>query len=129
MVIDNPYIAPKWGGTGADGAIGAGNLTIAGSNNTYIVKNYTDFAPGANTVTVTPTNCIVHIKVSGNLNLTGTAHTFNAKGAAGGVGAAFGSSSFGSDRILVGGGNPNGTTSAGIATTGQIIPSLQYAIE
>lgn len=61
--------------TGADWAIWAWNLTITGSNNTYILKKYTSFAPWANTITITPTGCILHIKVQWNCDLTWT--TFN----------------------------------------------------
>lgn len=82
-----PESSYKFGGTGADGAQ-SGALTVTGSDNTYIVLNYTSFTPGANTVTVTPTNCIVHIRVSGNANLTGTTFDFKGKGAAGGTGGA-----------------------------------------
>lgn len=75
--------AYKFGGTGEDGAIGAGALAINGSD--YVVKNYTSFAPGANTVTVNNVNVILHIKVRGNCDLTGT--TFNLKGKGGLSGA------------------------------------------
>jgi hypothetical protein len=75
----------KFGGTGADGAI-SGALTVAGSDATYIVKNYTTFTPGSNTVTITPVNCILHIKVQGNCDLTNTTFSFSGKGAAGGNG-------------------------------------------
>lgn len=68
---------PFW--NGSDWAIWAWALTITGSNNTYITKQYTTFAPWANTVTITPTNCILHIKVQGDCNLTWTTFTFNGK--------------------------------------------------
>lgn len=57
-------------------------LTITWSNDTYIVKNYTTFTPWANTVTITPTNCILHIKVKGDCDLTGTTFNFQWKWAA-----------------------------------------------
>lgn len=84
-----PASAYKFGGDGSDGAF-SGGLTITGSNNTYIVKNYTSFTPGANTVTITPTGCIVVINVSGNCDLTGTTINFAGKGNAGGAGGAGG---------------------------------------
>ena len=77
----------KFGGTGADGAI-SGSLTVTGTDATYIIKNYTTFAPGNNTVTITPVNCVLHIKVQGNCDLTNTTFSFSGKGAAGGSGGA-----------------------------------------
>lgn len=68
----------KFGGTGADGAI-SWALTITWSNDTYIEKNYSSFAPWANTVTITPTWCITHIKVSWNCDLTWTTFNFSWK--------------------------------------------------
>lgn len=103
-----PASSTKFGGDGSDGAI-SGALTITGSNNTYIEKNYTSFAPGSNTVTVTPTNCIVHIKVSGNADLSNTTFNFSAKGAAGGSG-------------------PSGTTSVGGSDGGDATAGLGYII-
>ena len=67
---------------GSDGVISAWALTITWSNNTYITKQYTTFAPWANTVTITPTNCILHIKVQGDCDLTGTTFSFSGKWAA-----------------------------------------------
>lgn len=80
-------LPPQFGGDGSDGDI-TGSLTITGSNNTYIVKQYDTFTPGSNTVTVTPTNCIVHIKVKGPCDLTGTTFDFTGKGGQGGAGGA-----------------------------------------
>lgn len=38
-------VAKKFGGTGSDGAVnGTANITVAGSNNTYIQKNYSSWA-------------------------------------------------------------------------------------
>lgn len=64
----------KFGWDWSDWAI-SWALTITWSDNTYIVKNYTTFAPWANIVTTTPTWCITHIKVSWDCDLTWT--TFN----------------------------------------------------
>ena len=67
-------VAKKFGGTGADGAVnGTANITVTGSNNTYIQKNYTSWAAasgGAKTLSITPTNCILHIKISGDADFT-----------------------------------------------------------
>lgn len=112
-------LSPKFGGTGADGAI-SGSLTIAGSDNTYIVKNYTSFAPGANTVTITPTNCILHIKVSGDCDLTGTTFNFAGKGAAGGGAATAGSVGTGYNvktGVAGGGGAGSAGTRGSVGTT------------
>lgn len=76
----------KFWGTGSDGAIdGTTNVTITGSNNTYIVKNYTSWAAGgaARVLTITPTNCILHIRVQWNMDLTNWTFDFKGKGAAG----------------------------------------------
>lgn len=51
-------------------------LTVTWSNDTYIVKNYDDFTPWSNTVTITPTNCILHLKIQGNCDLTNTTFSF-----------------------------------------------------
>lgn len=109
-----PASSYKFGGDGSDGAIGAGALTITGSNNTYIVKNYTSFAPGNNTVTVTPTNCIVHIKVSGNADLTNTTFDFDGKGGPGGAGGTAPASGSGSAQTGAAG-------SAGTAGIGALV--------
>ena len=68
-----------FGGDGSDGDI-SGTLTITGSNNTIITKQYNNFAPGANTVTITPTGCILILKIKGNCDLTGTTFSFAGKG-------------------------------------------------
>ena len=68
-----------WFWNWSDWAIWSWSLTITGSNNTYITKQYTTFAPWSNTVTITPTNCILHIKVQWDCNLTWTTFTFNGK--------------------------------------------------
>ena len=65
-------------GDGSDGSI-TWALTITWSNNTYIKKQYTTFAPGNNTVTITPTGCILHIQVQWDCNLTGTTFSFSGK--------------------------------------------------
>lgn len=77
----------KFGGDGSDGAI-AWALSVTGSDNTYIVKNYTSFAPGANTVTIVPVGCILHIKVQWNCDLTNTIFDFSWKWWQGGNGGA-----------------------------------------
>lgn len=78
-----PSSVQKFGGDGSDGSVN-GAVTITGSNSTYIVKNYTTFIPGSNTVTVIPQDCVVHIKVSGDADLTNTTFDFDGKGAVGG---------------------------------------------
>lgn len=82
----------KFGGTGEDGAQGDADLTITGSNNTYIVKNFTSWAAGsvARTCTVTPTGCVVHIKIKENADFTNWAFNFAGKGGQGGAGGAIG---------------------------------------
>lgn len=64
-------------GSGADGAQPDSNLVITGSNNTFITKNFTSWTAGsvARTVTITPTNCTVWIKIQGNADFTN--RTFN----------------------------------------------------
>jgi len=95
-------------GDGSDWAC-TGALTVTGSNDTYILKQYTSFTPWANTVTITPTNCILHIKVQGNVDLTGTTFNFAGKGGWGGGGW--------SDV----GANPWGNGGDGIASLGKIV--------
>lgn len=64
-------------GNGADWVQTDANLTITGSNNTFITKNFSSWTAGstARTCTVTPTNCIVWIKIQGNADFTN--RTFN----------------------------------------------------
>ncbi len=54
------------------------NLTITGSNNTFITKNFSSWTAGstARTCTVTPTNCVVWIKIAGNADFTNRAFNF-----------------------------------------------------
>ncbi|TXH07865.1 MAG: hypothetical protein E6R04_11860, partial [Spirochaetes bacterium] len=77
----------KFGGNGTDGAVdGTANVTITGSNNTLITKNYSSWAAasgGAKTLTITPTNCILHIKIQGNANFTNWTFNFDGKGGQG----------------------------------------------
>jgi len=96
-IVDKKYltdngIVAKFGGDGSDGAVdGSANITLAGSNNTYIVKNYSSWAAaqgGSKTVTVTPTGCIVHIKIQGDADFTNWTFNFAGKGGAGGNGGA-----------------------------------------
>lgn len=78
----------KFGWDGSDGAVdGLGNVTITGSNDTYIVKNYTSWAAGtaARILTITPTGCVLHIKVQGNMDLTNWTFNFAGKWTAGGA--------------------------------------------
>lgn len=87
----------QFAGSGADGAIdGTANVTITGSNNTLITKNYTSWAAGTRTLTVTPTGCIVVIKIQGDADFTNWAMTFTSKGNAGGAGGAAATSGAGS---------------------------------
>jgi hypothetical protein len=94
-------INKKWGGTGADGAVdGSENVTIAGSDNTYIVKNYTSWAAdqgGGKTLSITPTNCILHIKIQGDADFTDWDMDFAGKGAPGGIGGTGNTGSAGND--------------------------------
>ncbi len=78
-VIPSVNIAYFW--SWADGAVTDANLTITWSNNTYIQKNYTSWAAGttARTFTVTPTNCIVHIRIQGDANFTNWNLDFSGK--------------------------------------------------
>ena len=54
-------------------------ITITWSDNTVITKNYTTFQPWANTITITPTWCLLIIKCSWNVDLTWTTFTFTWK--------------------------------------------------
>lgn len=92
-LILNGYVQNTEGtfsGDGSDGAIdGSSNVTISGSNNSVIVLNYTSFAAaqgGGKTFTVTPTGCIVIIKVQGDADFTNWTFEFGGKGYAGGAG-------------------------------------------
>lgn len=69
------------GGNGADGAVTDANLTITGSNNTFIEKNYTSWAAGSvsRTFTVTPTGCILYIRIQGDADLTNWLGSFSGK--------------------------------------------------
>ena len=81
--IPSTVATNKFWGTWADGAIdGTSNVTITGSNSTYIVKNYTSWAAwtAARILTITPTNCLLHIKIQGNCDLTNWSFSFNGKG-------------------------------------------------
>ena len=82
-----------FGGDWSDWDI-TGALTITGSDNSYIVKQYNSFAPWANTVTITPTGCILHIKVKWNLNLTWTTLSFAWKWVQWGAGWAWASQGY-----------------------------------
>lgn len=72
----------KFWWTGADGAVdGTANVTVTWSNNTYIVKNYSSWSAwtATRTLTITPTNCVLHIKVSWNCDLTDWTLSFAGK--------------------------------------------------
>lgn len=79
MVLLNPYNPNRVVGDGSDGAVSAGNLTITGSNNTYILKQYTTMTVGANTITTTPTGCVTHIKVQGDCSIAGSTLSYSGK--------------------------------------------------
>lgn len=85
---------PKFGGDATDGAVdGSANITITGSNNTYITKNYSSWASasgGGKTFTVTPTNCVLHIKIKGDADFTDWTFNLNNKGGLGGAGGSGG---------------------------------------
>jgi len=72
------------GGDSSDGAIdGSADITIAGSNDTLIIKDYTSIAAaqgGGKTFTITPTGCVLWIRVRGNADLTDWTFNFNGKG-------------------------------------------------
>lgn len=95
LTFASPSISESVFGDGSDGAV-SGAITITGSNDSVIVRNYSSFAPGANTVTVTPTGCITIIKVKGNCDLTGTTLNFAGKGKPGGNGGSGGAGGMGS---------------------------------
>lgn len=66
-------------GNSSDWVQGDSNLTITGSNNTFITKNFSSWTAGstARTCTVTPTNCIVWIKIAGNADFTNWTFNFS----------------------------------------------------
>lgn len=112
----------RFGGSGADGAQGDADLTISGSNNTYIVKNFTTWEAGsvARTCTVTPTGCVVHLKIAGDADFTNWLFDFAGKGFPGGAaGAINGNGGAGTDEDIVvqgstaGAGGLKGATSSG----------------
>jgi len=81
------YMSMFWGDW-VDWAVdGTAAITITGSNSTYIVKNYTSWAAGTapRILTITPTNCLLHIKVKGNCDLTNWTFNFEWKGWQGGA--------------------------------------------
>ena len=57
------------------------NVTITGTNNTYITKNYTAINAWAvsRTFTITPTGCVLHIKVQWNVDLSNRVFDFAGK--------------------------------------------------
>lgn len=80
----------KFIGTGADGVQGDADLTITGSDNTIITKEFTSWTAGsvARTATITPTGCITLIKIQGDADFTNWTFNWSGKGMAGGTGGA-----------------------------------------
>lgn len=68
-------------GTWSDGVQWDSNLTITWSNNTYIEKNFTSWTAWstARTCTITPTNCLVWIRIQGNADFTNWTFNFTWK--------------------------------------------------
>jgi len=68
-------------GNGSDWVQWDSDLTITGSNNTFITKNFTSWTAGsvARTCTVTPTNCVVWIKIQWNADFTNWTFNFAGK--------------------------------------------------
>lgn len=79
-----PAKGRKFGGDGSDGVL-AGSLNVSGSDSTYIVKNFRSITGGSFTLTITPVNCVLHIKVLGLADFTNW--TINLKGLGGPGGA------------------------------------------
>jgi len=81
-------------GDGTDGIQGDANLTITGSNNTVIVKEFTSWTAGsvARTCTVTPTGCVTVLKIQGDADFTNWTFDFAGKGMPGGAGGTAGTS-------------------------------------
>lgn len=74
-----------WGDT-SDGTIdGTANITITGSNDTIIERNYTSWAAGgaARACTITPTRCITIIRIKWDANFTNWTFDFAGKGGQG----------------------------------------------
>lgn len=94
-ILDIASIVSRFGGDRSDWVQWDANLTITGSNNTYITKNFSSWTAWSTTrtCTVTPTWCIVHIKIKGNADFTNWTFDFSGKGAAWGASKANWSSS------------------------------------
>lgn len=94
LILNNSILGTQgsFAGTGSDGALdGSANVTITGSNNTVIIKNYTSIAAaqgGGKTFTITPTGCILIIKVRDDADLTDWTFNFTGKGHEGAAGGA-----------------------------------------
>ena len=75
-----------WGNK-SDWVVTDSALTITGSNNTVIIKNYSSWTAGsvARSFTVTPTGCILLIKINWSADFTNWTFNFNGKGALGGA--------------------------------------------
>jgi len=78
----------KFGGTSADWAVNwTSDITITGSNNTLIEKNYSSWTAGTapRTFTVTPTGCILYIRIKGNADFSNWTFNLAGKWAIGGT--------------------------------------------
>lgn len=108
----------KFIGDGSDGAVdGSSNITITGSNNTLITKEYTSWAAaqgGGKTVTITPTGCVTTIKIKGDADFTDWTFDFTGKGMPGVSGGNGGSGGDGNSS-----GGVNGSNGA-IGTAGNV---------
>jgi len=71
----------KIGGTWADWAQTDADLTLTWSDNTIITKNFTSRTAGsvARTCTITPANCVVHIKIKWDADFTNWTFNFTGK--------------------------------------------------
>lgn len=70
FIVQTPIHTYVW--DGSDGVQWDSNLTITWSNNTVITKNFTSWTAWsvARTCTITPTNCITHIKIKWDADFT-----------------------------------------------------------
>jgi hypothetical protein len=122
----SPYMAgvlAGWGGTGADGAVdGSADITLAGSNDTVVEKDYTSWAAGgvARACTITPTGCITRIRIAGDANFTNWTFNFDAKGTAGGasITGTAGAGRPGATSLMGSTGGQGGAFTAGVGSGG-----------
>lgn len=124
-VLKNSLV--KSGGNGSDGSVsGAANVTITGSNDTIIEKNYITFFAGSapRTYTITPTGCVHYLRVQGDADFTNWMFDFDGKGKASGSTAFFpstaggGGGQSGTGTGGGGGGGASCTTSGAAGTAG-----------